>query len=71
MAEVAPWPDWEALSDEQLDAMERRIAAKYMRKFPQALCFGVYEYGGVACLWPLALQEPYRFGWRFPLPCLT
>ena len=49
MAEKAPRPDWDALSDEQLDAMERRIAAKYMRKFPPALCFGVYEYGGVAC----------------------
>ena len=37
MDQVANTIDWDALNDDQLDAMERKIAAKYMQKLPFGL----------------------------------
>ena len=34
MDQVTDTIDWDALSDDELDAMERKIAAKYMQKLP-------------------------------------
>ena len=68
MAEVAPRPDWDALSDEQLDAMERRIAAKYMRKFPLGIVFWGFTNTAVwLALWPLALTGTIPLWLAFPI----
>ena len=56
MAEVAQQPDWDSLSKEQLDAMERKIAAKYMGHFPLGIVLWGFTNTAVwLVLWPLVL----------------
>ena len=58
MDQVTDTIDWDALSDDELDAMERKIAAKYMQKLP----IGIIAWGFTntlvwLALWPLVLMD--------------
>ena len=72
MDQVADTIDWDVLSDDELDAMERKIAAKYMQKFP----IGIIAWGFTntlvwLALWPLVLMDILPLWIAFPIAVLN
>ena len=68
MAEVMPETNWDALTDEQLDAMERKIAAKYMGGFPLTMVLWGFTNTAVwLALWPLVLTGTMPLWLAFPI----
>ena len=68
MAEVAQEIDWDSLSKAQLDAMERKIAAKYMARFPLGIVLWGFTNTAVwLALWPLVLTGIMPLWLAFPI----
>ena len=72
MDQVTDTIDWDALSDDELDAMERKIAAKYMQKLP----IGIIAWGFTntlvwLALWPLVLMDILPLWFAFPIAALN
>jgi beta-carotene hydroxylase len=57
MGEIMTTADWNSMSDQQLDVMERKIATKYMRIVPWgAVAWGIGNLIAWLVLWPLVLM---------------
>ena len=68
MAEVAQEIDWDSLSKAQLDAMERKIAAKYMARFPLGIVLWGFTNTAIwLALWPLVLTGIMPLWLAFPI----
>ncbi len=72
MDQVANAIDWDALSEDQLDDMERKIAVKYMQKMP----LGIIAWGFVntsvwIALWPLVPLDVLPLWLAFPIAVLN
>lgn len=72
MGEAMSETDWDSLSAEQLDAMERKIASKYMHTIPWSAV--VWALGNLVVwlsLWPLVLMDIVPLWLAFPIATMN
>ena len=63
---------WDELSEGQLDAIERKIASKYMGELPwSAVAWGLGNFVMWLSLWPLVLMEILPLTLAFPLAVMN
>ncbi len=72
MDQVVSEADWDEMTDEQLAAMERRIATKYMLVFPwEIVLWGIGNTLVWLSLWPLVIMDILPLWLAFPIAVLN
>ncbi|MGB2239833.1 MAG: fatty acid desaturase [Pseudomonadales bacterium] len=72
MSEALSRTELETLSGPEIDALERKIAGKYMHRIPWgAVAWGLGNLTVWLSLWPLVLLEILPIAWAFPIAVLT